>query len=298
MTNTGAALAAPLLAAANSEALSRDLEAARTAFTSGNADASRLAHQAGGASATEAHDQSGGSIKAIVFGGLDGILTSFAIVAGAVGAHLSPVAILAMGVSNVLADALSMGAGEYLSSRAYESYVRKEHDREKWEMDNYPEGEVKEMIELFEQRGMSQKDAELVITTMAKYKAFFVNVMMREELSLPLPSDEGPLESVREGAVMFLSFACFGMVPITGFVLVPAVLPSLDEHALFMIACVVTALALFGLGAFKANFHDKFYLRSGVETMVLGGACAAVAFFVGRAVASFADTSELFAERL
>merc|ERR1712087_34396 len=85
MANAGATLAAPLLAGANCESLSRDLEAARTAFISGSADASRLSHQTGANNhATEAHDQSGGSIKAIVFGGLDGILTSFAIVAGAV----------------------------------------------------------------------------------------------------------------------------------------------------------------------------------------------------------------------
>lgn len=297
-TNTSATLAAPLLAP--TEALSRDLEAARSAFKTNNSDASRIAHQlnAPPGHATEAHDQSGGSVKAITFGGLDGILTSFAIVAGAVGAHLSPVAILAMGISNVLADALSMGAGEYLSSRAYESYVKKEHDRERWEMDNYPEGEVKEMIELFQHRGMSQPDAEVVIKTMAKYKSFFVDIMMREELSLPVPSDEGPIESMREGAVMFLSFALFGMVPIGGFVVVPLLLPGLDEHGLFAVACLVTAIALFGLGAFKATFHDKFYFRAGMETMTLGGACAAVAFFVGRVVASWAGASELFAEPL
>jgi len=292
-------LAAPLLDA-DGKALTRDLEAARTAFSSGDAIASRAAHQlsAGGAvgKATEAHEEGGGSIKAVVFGGLDGILTSFAIVAGAVGANLSPAAILAMGISNVLADALSMGAGEYLSSRAYENYVRKEHDREKWELENYPEGEVIEMIELFERRGMSREDAEVVITRMAKYKQFFIDLMMREELSLPVPSDEGPMEAVREGVIMFSAFALFGMIPVGGFVVVPVLLPSLDQHALFLIACAITALALFLLGAYKAKFHDKLYIRSGFETMLLGGVCAAVAFVVGRSVAHLAGASELFAE--
>ena len=94
--------------------------------------------------------EAGGGAKSVVFGGLDGILTSFAIVAGAVGAGLPPVAILAMGFSNVIADAISLGAGEYLSSRAYNDYVKKEMEREKWELENYPEGEMVEMIELFQ----------------------------------------------------------------------------------------------------------------------------------------------------
>ena len=131
----------------------RDLEAARSAYNEGDIRASIAAHQAGAAlngTAPEHHIEAGGGAKSVVFGGLDGILTSFAIVAGAVGAGLPPVAILAMGFSNVIADAISLGAGEYLSSRAYNDYVKKEMEREKWELENYPEGEMVEMIELFQ----------------------------------------------------------------------------------------------------------------------------------------------------
>ena len=120
------------------------------------------------AMAGEEHVEAGGRVKSIVFGGLDGILTSFAVVSGAVGAHLGPVVILAMGVSNVMADALSMGAGEYLSSRSYNNYVKKELERERWELENFPEGEIMEMIQLFESRGMSREDSTVVVTRMAK----------------------------------------------------------------------------------------------------------------------------------
>jgi VIT1/CCC1 family predicted Fe2+/Mn2+ transporter len=152
----------------------RDLDAARRAYDLGGAEAieaSRKAHTNVG-SASEEHESGGGNLKAIVFGGLDGILTSFAILAGAVGAHLGPVPILALGVSNVLADALSLGAGEFLSSRSYNAYLKKERDREAWELDNFREGEIQEMIELFVARGMSQTDAEEVIKRMARYKVF------------------------------------------------------------------------------------------------------------------------------
>lgn len=152
--------------------VTRDLDAARRAYEAGGdaaIAASRAAHsvnlEPGGINgmAVEHHEQSGGRLKSIVFGGLDGILTSFAIISGSVGASLGPVPMLALGVSNVLADALSMGVGEYLSSRSYNSYVRKEREREAWELQNYPAGEIAEMVELFVARGMSREDAEFVI---------------------------------------------------------------------------------------------------------------------------------------
>ena len=204
---------------------SRDLDGARSAYAAGDIEASRAAHanavRPAGMKATEDHIEAGGRVKSIVFGGLDGILTSFAVVAGAVGAHLGPVVILAMGTSNVLADALSMGAGEYLSSRSYNNYVKKELEREAWELEHFPEGEVMEMIELYESRGMSREDATVVVTRMAKYKQFFLNIMMTEELCLPVPEPDDNINSLKDGLVMFASFAFFGMLPILGFALVP-----------------------------------------------------------------------------
>lgn len=271
--------------------LSRDLDEARRAWESQNAEASRLAHtvglkSAGGATATEEHEDGGTYIKTVVFGGLDGILTAHAVVAGAVGAHLPPSAILAIGISNVLADALSMGVGEYLSSRSYGNYVKQEYARESWELENYPEGEKQEMIELYEARGMSKTDATTIIESFSKYKKLFVDLMMREELSLPSPDDDEHAASIREALIMFSSFAVFGMVPIIGFAVVPMIAGDhLTDDELFLVACCITACALFCLGSLKARFTDKQFLRAGLETTMLGGVCAAIAFLVGRYVA-------------
>jgi len=282
--------------------LMRDLDAARRAFDAGGeqaAEASRRAHtvNTGGMNgmAVEHHEQSGGRLKGIVFGGLDGILTSFAIISGSVGANLGPVAMLALGISNVLADALSMGVGEFLSSRSYNAYVRKEREREAWELQNFPAGEIAEMVELFVARGMSREDASFVIQRMAKYKDFFVDLMMTEELALPVPGDTDNMDSLKDGCTMFISFTVFGMLPIIGFVCAGALVPGLSQHGLFLVACAITAINLFGLGAFKARFHDRQYVRSGLETLLMGGACAAVAFYVGRAVANLSGINELFA---
>ena len=274
--------------ALNAPLVSRDLDAARVAFEARSVEASRQAHTAGArvASATEAHEEGGTYVKTIVFGGLDGILTAHAVVAGAVGAHLGPTAILAIGISNVLADALSMGVGEYLSSRSYGKYVQQEYDRETWELENYPEGEKLEMVELYESRGMTRADATTVIHIFARYKTLFLDLMMKEELSLSSPDEDEHAASAREALLMFGSFAVFGMVPIVGFAVVPLLAgPSLSDDELFLIACAITGCALFGLGSLKARFTDRAFLRAGLETMLLGGVCAACAFFVGRYVA-------------
>jgi len=220
----------------------------------------------------------------VVFGGLDGILTSFAIVAGAAGGQLSPEIVLILGISNILADALSMGVGEHLSSKAHNEYVMSEREREVWEMKTYPAGEIEEMIDLYQQRGMSRDDAEVVIKRMAKYPDFFVDIMMVEELGLQVPDEDE--NTVKDGFVMFLSFAFFGFLPLIGYVIMPLMFPDIEftEHELFFLACGVTAISLFALGAIKANFSHVWWFKSGTEMLLLGSACACIAYTAGFAV--------------
>ena len=101
---------------------------------------------------------------------------------------------------------------------------------------------------------MSQEDAELVIKTMAKYKDFFVDIMMTQELELQVPDDDHAQESLREGVVMFCSFAFFGALPLLGYVIIPSLYPHLGETELFATACVVTGIVLFLMGSIKSNF--------------------------------------------
>ena len=263
---------------------------AREAFEGANADASRAYHQT--KSAREGHKTEGGLLKPVIFGGLDGILTSFAIVAGAAGGNLSPQVVLILGFSNILADALSMGVGEFLSSKADNEWILSERRREEWEVESYPEGEIKEMIEIFESKGMSHKDAVVVIETMAKYKDLFVDIMMNQELELQVPEDDHVVESMKEGFVMFCAFAIFGSLPLLGYVIIPSAFPDLGSEVLFWSACCVTALVLFGLGSVKSLFTTQHWVCSGAETLCLGGVCAFVAFSVGQVVQQGLDYSE------
>lgn len=278
--------------------LLNEQSSARKAFEKYDATASRVyhdgKHMAPPKENEEMHQREGDNLKSIIFGGLDGILTSFAIVAGAAGGDLTSQVVMILGFSNILADALSMGVGEFLSSKAHNEWVLSERKREAWEMENYPEGEVEEMIDIYTSRGMSREDATTCITTMAKYKDFFIDVMMMEELNLQLPEDDHIKESFREGVVMFCSFAIFGAFPLLGYVIVPWLFPEVegDEEALFVVACCVTAIVLFVMGSVKSVFSAAHWFMSGMETLLLGGACASLAYTIGQVVNDIVEGSD------
>jgi len=264
---------------------------ARTAFEEEDAEASRHYHDTKKQNSEEGHQTEGEKLKPLIFGGLDGILTSFAIVAGAAGGKLSPQVVLILGFSNIFADALSMGVGEFLSSKAENEWILSERSREEWELENYPQGEIDEMIEIYESKGMSHDDAVQVINIMAQYKDFFVDVMMSQELELQVPDDDHVQESMKEGVVMFCSFAFFGAMPLLGYVIIPAVFPNLATDVLFVSACIITAIVLFFLGSVKSLVTTQHWFRAGIETLLLGSVCAATAFTIGQWVEHLAGGS-------
>ena len=147
-----------------------------------------------------------------------------------------------------------MGVGEFLSSKANNEWILSEKKREEWEMINYREGEIQEMIDIYVNKGLTPEDANLVINTMAKYDDFFVDLMMQQELELQVPEDDHVEQSMKEGFVMFCSFAFSGSAPLLGYTVIPWLFPHLDERVLFTAACSVTALVLFFLGSIKSLF--------------------------------------------
>eukprot|EP00920_Eleutheroschizon_duboscqi_P034100 GHVT01081781.1.p1 GENE.GHVT01081781.1~~GHVT01081781.1.p1 ORF type:complete len:238 (+),score=33.74 GHVT01081781.1:162-875(+) len=172
---------------------------ARHAFNNRDVEATRALHQAKNASSADADDHlerhslaSSEYLKASVFGGLDGIVTIFAIVAGCVGAQLTPAKVIVIGIGNLFADALSMGFGEYVSAAAEADFIAAERAREEWEVENCPEEEKKEMEDIYTGRyGFTDEDAKTMVNVTYKYPTFFINHMMVEELGLMI-SPDGP----------------------------------------------------------------------------------------------------------
>ncbi|MBA7501006.1 hypothetical protein ES704_03768 [subsurface metagenome] len=256
--------------------LSRDLKKAKKAYENGDVDASIKAHTV---FAPERHQQEAGRyIKSIIYGGLDGIITTFAVVAGVTGAKLPLGIVVILGLANLLADGLSMGIGDYLSSKSEKEYQADERRREEWEVEHYPEGEKLEMLEVYQAKGMSKNDAETVIEIISKYPKAWVDIMMAEELEI-IETKDSP---VKNGLVTFLSFAVFGFIPLSSYV-IAQLIPALenDPTLSFIIACALTGLALFTLGALKVKVTGKNFIKSGLEMFALGGLAAAAAFGIG-----------------
>lgn len=252
--------------------LSRSLDAARKAYRSKDVDASKRAHSK---ASHEQHKEEGKYIKSLIYGGLDGIVTTFAVVAGVAGASLKPGVVLILGFANLIADGLSMAIGDFLSTKAENEYNKAERGREQWEVENYPEGEKQELIELYADKGVEPGDAKTMVDTIAKYPKAWIDVMMVEELGI-LESDESPLANA---VVTFLSFAIFGFVPLAAHVL-SQFFPVMQANT-FPIACVLTGITLFILGALKVRITERSWLVSGIEMFIVGGLAALAAYGVG-----------------
>eukprot|EP01025_Chloroclados_australasicus_P011996 TRINITY_DN15440_c0_g1_i2.p1 TRINITY_DN15440_c0_g1~~TRINITY_DN15440_c0_g1_i2.p1 ORF type:complete len:324 (-),score=37.74 TRINITY_DN15440_c0_g1_i2:446-1417(-) len=232
------------------------------------------------------HNHGGGKyVKSLVFGGLDGIITTFAVVAAVAGGKLAAGVVVIMGISNLIADALSMGLGDYLSSKAELDYVKQEYEREKWETDNYLQGEVEEMIEIYVNQGFSEQDARDMINIMSKYRNVFVKTMMMEELGLLTPEeDENP---AKNGLVMFVAFCIFGSVPLIAYAVFPG-----GNLARFICSCVVTGIVLAVLGIAKGAMTGQNKFRTALMMLLNGAAAAAASFLIAWGINRAAGISD------
>lgn len=157
--------------------------------------------------------------------------------------------ILILGCANLLANALAMGMGDTISEIAEIKYIRNEMAREQWEYDHYKEGEIREMEEIFQQKGMNQRDASRVVQIMAKYGTYFVNTMMTQELDLELPGEIN--QAYLNGLVTFASFVVFGFMPLSVYIIFDHPVFHFSYYAMFTMSIAVTGVTMAVLGAVK-----------------------------------------------
>ena len=263
--------------------ITRNLEKAREAWLRRDPAASRAAHSAAApAAAGEHHVSAGKYIKSVVYGGMDGIVTTFAVVAGVNGASLSAGVVLILGFANLVADGLSMSIGDFLSSKSEQEYRRAERSREEWEVEHFAEGEKTELRELYEAKGIPAADARQMVETVSRHPKAWVDIMMVEELGI-LPEEESPLKNA---LTTFVSFGVFGFIPLLATILARSV-PFLAANA-FPVSAALVGVTLFTLGAVKTKITGRPWLGSGLETLVVGGITAAAAWGVGKLLGGLA----------
>lgn len=274
------------------------LSKAKESYQRGNADQSKKAHQVwmdrrrsdDVRSRCGSHQEPGHGeaslTKAMVFGGLDGVGTAFALLAGSVGSSLELSQVLAMCSATIFASALSMAFGEYISGKAEQDFALSEKKRESWEVDIFPEGEIAEMIDLYKSKGISDEDAEIIASTISKYKDFWVEHMMLHELNIVPPRDDESLWDNFKGAiVMFFSFAIFGMIPIIAYCFVLR-LSTIKPHEAFMFSAGVAVLTLFALGGIKSWMAETNWIIGGAIMGFQGTVAGASAYYIGNVLGS------------
>ena len=209
-----------------------------------------------------------------VYGGIDGSVTTFAVVAGSAGAGLDSAVVIILGFANLIADGFAMSVGSYLSTKSEKENYEKHKAIEYWEVDNLPDKEREEIREIYADKGFEGALLDQVVDKITENKERWVDVMMKEELEM----NEETKSPFAMGGVTFLSFLIFGFIPLLSYVLDYSLQLEVD---LFLISSILTGSVFCLIGYLKAVVNQTKVLRSVLETLLLGGAAAILAYFVG-----------------
>jgi VIT1/CCC1 family predicted Fe2+/Mn2+ transporter len=204
-----------------------------------------------------------------VYGGIDGAVTTFAIVAGVVGAELSSRVVLILGIANLVADGFSMAASNYSGTKT--EHEEQAHLRaiEERHIDAVPDGEREEIRQIFRGKGFQGRDLERAVDVITADRDRWVDTMLAEEYGLP-KAVRSPLKAATS---TFVSFVLCGAVPLMPFLV--------GAPATFQISIVMTALVFFLIGSTKSHWSPVSWWRSGSETLAIGLGAATLAFLIG-----------------
>lgn len=215
-------------------------------------------------------------IGEFVYGGIDGAITTFAVVAGAEGAGFGISVVVILGLANLIADGFSMSVGNFFSTKAEQDNFEKHKNLEFWEVENLRDLEVQEIRDIFRLKGFNGKLLDQVVDVITSNKDVWVDTMMKEELEM-VKGEKTPLKTA---GVTFLSFIVIGAVPILSYVIVGDRL-SVNGSGLFLYSCILTGIALSLVGGLKSLVTKKNVLTGIVETLFLGGIAAMLAYYLG-----------------
>ena len=218
-------------------------------------------------------------LKEIVYGGNDGIVTTFAVVAGFSGAQIgaglptySFLTVLLFGTANLFADGVSMGLGNFLSLRSEKDLYKKESAKELYEIRHNPEQEAEETIEILQNKGFSKTDAATLTEIYSKNERYWLSFMMNYELEIPNPEGENPYLT---GLATFTAFIIFGSIPLIPYLFFQ------DLNQAFFNSVLATISALILLGILRWRITKESVVRSILEIVLIGGLSAVIAYIVG-----------------
>ncbi len=203
-----------------------------------------------------------------VYGGIDGAVTTFAIVAGVIGAELSASIVLILGLANLLADGFSMAAANYSGTKTEVDDYKRLHAMEERHIDLEPEGEREEIRQIFQAKGYDGDDLETMVDLITSRRQTWIDTMLAEEFGLATTL-RSPL---RAALTTFAAFVTVGAVPL---------LPYFVGLNSALLSLSMTAVTFFAIGSMKSRWSTQNWFWSGMETLAIGVIAAGIAWGIG-----------------
>ncbi|HLF18975.1 MAG TPA: VIT1/CCC1 transporter family protein [Candidatus Omnitrophota bacterium] len=214
-------------------------------------------------------------LKDFIYGAIDGTVTTFAVVSGVAGAELSGKIVIILGMANLLGDGFSMAVGNFLGTKTEAQQREQARRMEENHIKEVPEGEREEVRQIFSKKGFEGKELERVVDVITSDRKQWIDTMIQEELGLSL----GGPSPWRAAFTTFAAFVLIGFLPLVSFVLKLGNPQWILDP--FTVSTVLTAFAFFVIGALKARYIGQGWVKAGLETLLIGGCAAALAYTAG-----------------
>jgi VIT1/CCC1 family predicted Fe2+/Mn2+ transporter len=224
-------------------------------------------------------DNNHGMVGDFVLGAVDGTITTFAIVSGVAGAGLTTGVALVLGLANVLADGFSMAVGNYLKARADHEVLARFRGIEERHIEREPDGEREEIRQIYAAKGFEGTVLEEVVSVITQQRKRWVDTMLTEEWGLQL----SPTKPWLAASVTFAAFVLAGLLPLGPLLLTQWLTPTQT----FLTSGAATALTFLAIGGVRGRLTNRSVLVGAMETLVVGGLAATLAYLVGLLLRSF-----------
>jgi len=223
----------------------------------------------------EKHFTAGDTVRDVVIGMSDGLTVPFALAAGLTGAISSSHIVITAGFAEIAAGSIAMGLGGFLAARGDAEHYASERKREEEEIVTVPEVEACEVQDIFRSYGLTNEESATVVEALRQRPKDWVDFMMRFELGLEKPD---PSRAWKSALTIALSYVVGGIIPLSAYLFLA------DAHKALWVSIIVTLVALGVFGAIKGRFTGVSMIRSGLQTMLIGGLAAAAAFGIARMI--------------
>jgi VIT1/CCC1 family predicted Fe2+/Mn2+ transporter len=217
----------------------------------------------------------GNAIRAAVLGGNDGLVSNFSLVMGIAGATVAQTGVLLAGMAGLLAGALSMALGEWISVKSSQELYENQMQLEMDELETNPEGERKELKLIYMAKGIPEDQAIKIVDDLMKDKNLAHQVLVKEELGINAEELKG--SAIEAALSSFFLFAIGAIIPVLPFMF-------LSGYQAIVLSTLLSAIGLFLIGAAITLFTGRNVCFSGFRQVIFGLAAAAVTFGIGKLI--------------